>query len=237
MKNKIKSILRKLGYNIQQVPKGKTERGFNAQYLKLFCNPKTVLDIGVDYCTVDFYETYQGAQFHLVEPVVEFKEPLEAKYGNSNKIFHNCAVGKFDGVANINVDFSNLQHSSFLDRAHKESHYQENREVPIFKLDSIISDDVSEPVLLKIDTEGNELNVILGADKILKKCQYVLLELSVSERFKGSYSFSDFISAMNDRYFELCDKLSQHYLPVIGTKYIDAVFVNKSFLKGEGGKL
>ena len=237
MKNKIKSMFNKLGYNIQRIPKGKIERGFNAKYLKLFCNPKTVIDIGVGYGTVDLYEAYQGAEFHLVEPVVEFKEPIEAKYGNINKVFHNCAVGTFDGIANINVDFSNLQHSSFLDRTHQESRYQENREVPIFKLDSIIPDDVAQPVLLKIDTEGNELNVILGADKLLKKCQYVLVELSVAERFKGSYSFSDFISAMNDRNFELFDILSQHYLPVIGTKYIDAVFVNKAFLKGEGGKL
>ena len=42
---------------------------------------------------------------------------------------------------------------------------------------------------------------------------------------------------MSDRSFELFDILSQHYLPLIGTKYIDAVFVNKSFLEGEGGKL
>jgi len=237
VKNKIKSIFRKLGYNIQRIPKGKTERGFNAQYLKLFCTPKTVIDIGVGYGTDGLYEAYQDAEFHLVEPVVEFKAPLETKYGNINKMFHNCAIGKFDGAANINVDFSNLQHSSFMDRAHEGSRHQENREVPIFKLDSIISDDVAQPVLLKIDTEGNLLNVILGADKILKKCQYVLVELSVSERFKGSYSFSDFISAMSERTFELFDILSQHYLPVIGTKYIDAVFVNKSFIKGEGGKL
>ena len=112
MKNKIKSIFRKLGYNIQRIPKGKTERGFNAKYLKFFCNPKTVIDIGAGYGTVDLYEAYQGAEFHLVEPVVEFKEPLEAKYGNINKVFHNCAVGTFDGIANINVDFSNLQQSN-----------------------------------------------------------------------------------------------------------------------------
>jgi cytoplasmic iron level regulating protein YaaA (DUF328/UPF0246 family) len=42
---------------------------------------------------------------------------------------------------------------------------------------------------------------------------------------------------MSERNFELFDILSQHYLPVIGTKYIDAVFVNKSFLEGEGGEL
>lgn len=237
MKNKINFIFRKLGYNIQRIPKGKTERGFNAQYLKLFCTPKTVIDIGVGYGTDGLYEAYQDAEFHLVEPVVEFKEPLDAKYGNINKIFHNCANGTFDGAANKNVDFSNLRHHRFLDRAHKDSRYQKNRVVPIFKLDSIISDDVAQPVLLKIDTEGNELNVISGADKILKKCQYISVELSVSERFKGSYSFSDFISAMSDRSFELFDILSQHYLPLIGTKYIDAVFVNKSFLEGEGGKL
>ena len=60
----------------------------------------------------------------------------------------------------------------------------EEREVALRKLDHI---SVAYPgrVGLKIDTEGSEVEVLEGATETLERCDFAILELSVSPRFDG----------------------------------------------------
>ena len=228
IKRLIKRVLAKAGYRIERDQYDEVQRGFNIGYLRRLASPKTVIDIGVGYGTEGLYEAYPNAYFVMVEPVEEYKAHIENKYSNVHKNIHYCAVGSFDGKAEINVDLSNLQHSGFLDRVHDVSDNEVTRGVNVKKLDSIMATEnkVKKPILLKVDTEGHELDVILGAESFLHECQYVMVELSVSERFKGSYSFVEFIDAMDAKGFVLFDIISQHFVGDIGTKYIDAVFKN-----------
>lgn len=229
IKKIIKSTLFFLGYKIVGINKGGTVRGYNVDYLKKLCDPKTVIDIGVGYGTEGLYEAYEQAFFIMIEPLKEFRTHLEQKYQTVDKEIYSYAVGASDGQAKINVDLSNLQHSGVLNRIYDKTDKIECRDIPIKKLDNLLNNNLQQPVLLKIDTEGHELDVILGADLVLQKCEYVLVELSVTERFEGSYSFYEFIKAMNDRGFSLFDIMSQHFIGDVGTKYIDAVFINNSY--------
>ena len=58
--------------------------------------------------------------------------------------------------------------------------------------------------LLKIDTEGYELNVILGATETLKSTEFVLAEVRHNhESFEGVYKLHEFVNAMHDNGFVL----------------------------------
>ena len=72
-------------------------------------------------------------------------------------------------------------------------------------LDSIYSTKFEKPILIKIDTEGYELNAIAGAEKFLDNTEIVIAEVNVRKRFEGSYKFCDFVDAMRAKKFHLFD--------------------------------
>ena len=58
--------------------------------------------------------------------------------------------------------------------------------------------------LIKIDTEGYELEVILGAKETLKNARFVMAEVRHNhESFKGCYKLHQFIEAMRRNDFQL----------------------------------
>jgi FkbM family methyltransferase len=83
------------------------------------------------------------------------------------------------------------------------------RRVQVTTIDRIIAKHAfPEPFGLKIDTEGAELEVIRGADATLERTLFVIAEVGVlHNRFEGSYSFAQFIAAMDQAGFEVCDLL------------------------------
>jgi len=80
------------------------------------------------------------------------------------------------------------------------------------------------PLVLKIDSEGYELEVIKGAKKTLKKTALIIAEVSLAKRFEDSYKFSELIAELAKHGFELVDSLSHPKLP---PKFMDLVFAKK----------
>jgi hypothetical protein len=72
-------------------------------------------------------------------------------------------------------------------------------------LDNIIASETNLGRLgIKIDTEGYELNIILGATETLKSTEFVLAEVRHNhESFEGVYKLHEFVSAMHDNDFIL----------------------------------
>jgi FkbM family methyltransferase len=59
----------------------------------------------------------------------------------------------------------------------------------------------SQNIFLKVDTEGNDLNVIAGAAGILDRVKYIMLELSPEPRFHGEPPMETVIKEMRQRGF------------------------------------
>jgi len=59
----------------------------------------------------------------------------------------------------------------------------ENGNIPVKKLDDIIPED-EDVTLIKLDVEGYEKNVIIGSEKIIKRCKPIIIaEMSSVELF------------------------------------------------------
>ena len=72
-------------------------------------------------------------------------------------------------------------------------------------LDSLLKDVSNLGKLgIKIDTEGYELEVILGAKETLKKSKFVIAEVRHNhESYEGCYKLHDFIEAMRKNDYQL----------------------------------
>lgn len=112
--------------------------------------------------------------------------------------------------------------SSFLERTDLTATQGavEKREVPMRTLDALVEEGgFQAPFGLKIDAEGFEDQVIKGAPRLLRDTEFVVAELSVAERFRDSYAFSDFTEMMDAAGFYLWDILN-----VGGKRFVDVAF-------------
>tara|TARA_B110001469_G_scaffold126177_1_gene143153 strand:+ start:1944 stop:2585 length:642 start_codon:yes stop_codon:yes gene_type:complete len=167
----------------------------------------TLIDIGVGPMgTPDLYKRFSSAKLLLVDPLDETESYIDKHLFSREVIFHKCGVGREAGEATINVQ-EEIGSSSILKVAdiNYESDPLDNRKIQIKTLDSITNSEKNlGKVGLKIDTEGFELNIILGATETLKSVEFVLAEVRHNhESFQGVYKLHEFINAMHDNGFIL----------------------------------
>lgn len=168
--------------------------------LKKLPSVDTLIDIGVGPMgTPDLYTRFNKAKLVLIDPLVETKSYIDNNLNTRDVSFYNVAVGKEKGNLTINVE-DEIGRSSFLNTSsiNYEGEPIDKREVEIETLDALLENEQNLGSLgIKIDTEGFELNVILGAKETLKKAKFVLAEVRHNhESFEGCYDLKEFIEAM-----------------------------------------
>ena len=146
---------------------------------------------------------YQG-------PIVSF-EPLndayaklvEASKGDPNRTCLNMALGDVETTTFINVS-ANSWSSSILDVVPRSVEiepsigYVGTQEVIVRRLDNVhtIGFD-SQSILLKIDVQGYETQVRLGALKVLDRVKLIQLETSLIPVYKGEPLIGDMIKMLD----------------------------------------
>ncbi len=150
--------------------------------------------------------------------VVSF-EPLSFAYAelqkradlNKNWIIHErCALGSEETTTSINIA-GNYASSSLLDMTSLHTDAAPHtanigvETVSVHKLDNILpvyaNDD--DKILLKIDTQGFELQVLEGASGILDKVDGILIEMSFVELYSGQILWKDLMNWIEQRGFNL----------------------------------
>jgi FkbM family methyltransferase len=205
------------GWRVQRVvpaPQGWEEHRayWEPAYLRrLGFQPQTIIDVGVGHGTPQLYAAFPDVQLILVEPVAEFFEGIARLLARRRGMHIPAAAGSSEGELELRVEPHVTEGSSLYPRHpfEKISDTITPRRVRVTTIDRIIADHAfPEPFGLKIDTEGAELEVIRGAAATLGRTLFVIAEVSVlHHRFEGSYSFAQFIAAMDQAGFEVCDLL------------------------------
>lgn len=234
MVTKIKSlgqyIANKMGYEVH--PINNPKRGWYEKYLRSLCTPETVIDIGVGCGTNKLYSSFPEARIHLVEPLSEYDDDIEKICNMYNAKHHKVALGEEEGSKKINIDTGNLHKSSLRTRSEltKTKNKIEKREIKVKKLDDIFKskNNIKRPSIVKIDTEGHELNVIKGGKSVLAYTDVLIVEVSVAKRFKKTKKFDDIIVALNKLGFVFWDILALNYIKGRpGVRLMDVVFKRK----------
>ena len=140
------------------------------------------------------------------EPVTETFGQLKAVSKNDNLWdIKKSGVGAAQGSATINIS-RNSVYSSFLDQTDmasafsKKSAIVQTETVPVVALDDL-DFGFAQSIFLKIDTQGYEKEVLAGAQKLLRKCQGLQLELPVEHLYAGVWSFTEAVTYMDQAGF------------------------------------
>lgn len=92
------------------------------------------------------------------------------------------------------------------------NHYKKSIEVEIdtYTLDEVIQEVGKMYDIVKIDTQGSELDIIKGGVKVIQNASYVILEVPVLQYNEGSPLFDEVIQYMNDIGFKKYEIVEEH---------------------------
>jgi FkbM family methyltransferase len=167
----------------------------------------TLIDIGVGPMgTPVLHSRFSNAKLLLIDPLDETKSYIDDNLKSREVMWHQCGVGEKTDEVIINVE-EKIGRSTILNVAdiNYEGDPVDKRVIKIKTLDEVTKSEKNLGKLgIKIDTEGYELNVILGATETLKSTEFVLAEVRHNhESFEGVYKLHEFVSAMQDNDFIL----------------------------------
>jgi FkbM family methyltransferase len=239
MKNIIKRIFKKMGYQLNHYPFGDLARRIK---LVNYYNIDSIFDIGAN--TGQYAIGMRNLGYS--KKIISF-EPLKSAYEvlknvslkDNNWIVNNYAIGNEDTKSVINVA-GNSYSSSILKmlpmhlNSAPESKYISQEKIEIKKLDSVLNTfcNKDDKVMIKIDTQGYEKKVIDGAYESLNIISIIQLEMSIVPLYESEMLFVDMINYLDNKGFQLFSLENGYSHPITDQLLqVDGIFVNKKNLK------
>lgn len=146
------------------------------------------------------------------EPLSDAHKLLIAGSGRDDRwyVAPQMAIGEFDGEITINkagnsTSSSILVMESLHEDAAPQSKYIGAEKVPIHKLDTFTHPLLlsNSNILLKIDTQGYEMQVLEGAKNLLNRVSGVQIEMSLTPLYHDQKLYLDVIHFLTSVGFEL----------------------------------
>lgn len=198
-------------------------------------NIDVILDIGANIGQYGGEMRNLGfkGEIHSFEPMKSAFEKLKKNAaGDSKWQVHHFSIGEKDGQTTINiaknsVSSSLLENLPQLTDSAPEAAFVEKETIEIRKLDSIF-DDLNlngKKIYLKIDTQGYEEMVLLGAEKSLEKVTGIQIEMSFVPSYQGAITFDEMKTKLNQKGFTLLALENGFYDKKTGKQLeVDGVF-------------
>lgn len=167
-----------------------------------------ILDVGVADGTPDLYRQFPNALLELFEPSPEHHDRLERHVlGKRAGRLHRVAAGAANGQAVLSV--TGRTGSTLLGITPSKAKDVALVEVPVRRLDGLLSAaEIKQPCLLKIDTEGYELEVLKGASGLMAAIDTAVVEVHFDKpQSYAAHEITDFLAGYG---FGLSDMLDHH---------------------------
>jgi FkbM family methyltransferase len=206
-------FLRKRGFHVER------ER-YSTPYLTAFgFEIATLVDVGVWEGTPALYDAFPSAHLVMVDPAPTLPEQAAAWPRSAGVTIINAGAGASETQAELGLA---RDCSSLMRRLDGIGQPTGTATVRIAPLDRLLAEHgASGPYGLKIDTEGYELEVLRGAKAMLAQTVFVLLEISLTERFADGYRPSQIVAELAANGFELRDVMPN----AAHNRHFDALFV------------
>jgi FkbM family methyltransferase len=203
-------LLRPLGVRLQRTnATGRSFADFFRHLKSLGITFETVIDVGVATGTPEIYQAFPDASYVLVEPLAEFEAVLKALQQRLKAQYFIAAAGSVNAETTINVH-GDLSGSSLLKQAEGAVLDGAPRTIPVRRLDGLLPADITQPCLLKIDTQGTELDVVEGLGTRIDSVDVMLIETSLLPFREGTAQFFDVVAGLKARGFVVYDVIGGH---------------------------
>jgi FkbM family methyltransferase len=172
--------------------------------------PRTIVDGGanVGQFARAAAETFPEARIIAFEPLPDVADKLRTNLSDCQRAeVRAVALGSVDGAVSFRRNRYSPASSILRLRADATESFPQVREdeeleVPVVRLDTILDHEVLEPpVLLKLDLQGYELEALRGAEATLRRTQHVLLETSFRAIYEEEPSFEEIHALMRSSGF------------------------------------
>lgn len=195
-----KKILFKSGYRMSKINTHllQNDSAFLASKNYIKADTPVIFDIGMNHGqTLNKIKlVYPKALIHGFEPSKHCFKDLKRVFSESNIILNNLGVADKLGFLEFN-EYSWDAMNSFLKRAYGKTHIVETYQVEVTTIDAYVQkNNINKIHILKSDTEGFELKVLKGAEKLMNgnNIQFIYLELFFDLNFIGQSSVGDIFS-------------------------------------------
>ena len=198
----------------------------------------TVFDVGSHHGeSIDLYlKNFNNIKkLYSFEPYSESYKILKKKFSNNSSIYiYNLAISNEKGSRNLNIVEAEDGQST-LNEINQESVwylikkifmaskklYTRKELVKVDKLSNLYNGNID---FLKIDTEGNELEVLKSCDHLLKKTKFIFIEIHNSKMFKNYNSDLIYEFLKTNSFVEI----KRFKFPLMN--WNDVVFMNKNLV-------
>jgi FkbM family methyltransferase len=210
----VQRSLRRLGWEVQRFRNAHVEHQVLKQIL-VAAGADVVLDVGANVGQFGDLLLDTGFAGTLISfeaiPAVHEKLARHARVKSGSWIVAPCAaLGSRRGTIAMNVAANSVSSSILpMQRAHveaaPESKYVEQQIVAVERLDELAPGLLPPDgqLLIKIDTQGYEMEVLKGATGLLPRTVALQMELSLAVLYAGAPSFVEMIEYVNGLGFEL----------------------------------
>jgi FkbM family methyltransferase len=184
--------------------------------------------------TYELLKHFPASEIVAFEPSKEAFAKLRTKFLNNKSVqCENLALGKFNGSAKLFADQSGSGLGSMTKRRveHFDIHFKFEEEINVLTLDSWVENLNTEftPNILKMDVEGHELDVLIGASKTLQKIEIIQFEFGGSNIDTRTY-FQDFWYFFKEHNFDLYRITSNSHVLIANYSEKDECFRATNYL-------
>ena len=231
----IRILFKKIGLKIERYVKPSYMKIIEEQDISL------VLDVGANsgqFANILRENDYRKKIISFEPTKAAYQKIIKSSHHDNFWIIHSrTAIGDKTGKTKINVASNNGQSSSILKMGltHKESApnstYIGEEEVDLITIDLIFDEYVkkNDNVMLKIDVQGYEDQVLMGAKNSIDKIKLIKLELSLVNLYEGDKLYDYYFSKLEAMGFEIWDFEPGHRNPYSGKLLqFDAIFVKNN---------
>lgn len=188
---------------------------------------QVVIDVGAHVGEFNIFskEYLDAKEIYSFEP---FKKSFDLlrKNTESETVYNKAVMERKEAILYVSALSTQL---NSLTKENIESEVKDEQKVLGVKLDEFFSNEIQANKvfdLFKIDVEGNELEVIKTATKLINQCKYMIVEVSISR--KSELDISNFLTYISTNFRNLKVIALNNYSS--GDRSIDILFENTSLV-------
>ena len=143
-------------------------------------------------------------RIYSFEPQTKFLE-IQKKLINYNIKFYDFCLGNKNFKTNFYITKRKDSSSLLKPIYFKKTKYKiiDKININVHKLDSIVNIKTTQKNLIKLDVQGYEMQVLMGASKLLNKIDYVIVEISTKKIYHNQINYINILNFLSKKKFKL----------------------------------